>query len=51
MANEDAGHGRSRHAIGTGSLEDVSSEGDTSLVATLLALLDRVDPQFPIVTP
>lgn len=37
--------------IATGNLDALSHHGDTSLLATLLRLVDRVDHQFPIVTP
>ncbi len=37
--------------IATGDLGAVTREGDATLVADLLALVDRVDHQFPIVTP
>ena len=37
--------------IATGKLDAVQHEGDASLVPALLTLLDRVDHQFPIVTP
>ena len=37
--------------IATGKLDSVTHDGDATLVPTLLALLDTVDHQFPIVTP
>jgi alkyl sulfatase BDS1-like metallo-beta-lactamase superfamily hydrolase len=37
--------------IGTGTLDAVSHEGDAGVIGALLGLLDRVDHQFPIVTP
>ena len=37
--------------IATGNLDTLTHDGDTSLLATLLGLVDRVDHQFPIVTP
>jgi alkyl sulfatase BDS1-like metallo-beta-lactamase superfamily hydrolase len=37
--------------IATGKLDAVQQQGDASLIATLLGLLDSVDHQFPIVTP
>ena len=37
--------------IATGELDAVTSKGDVTLVPALLGLVDRVDHQFPIVTP
>ncbi len=37
--------------IATGKLDGVSHEGDVGLLGILLGLVDRVDKQFPIVTP
>ena len=64
LIHADAGHGSSEpgltvtlakphllEVIGTGRLDAVDSEGDITLVSTILGLVDRVDHQFPIVTP
>ncbi|MBO0729863.1 MAG: MBL fold metallo-hydrolase [Acidimicrobiaceae bacterium] len=37
--------------IGSGSLESITVDGDSSTLLRLLALTDRPDPDFPIVTP
>ena len=37
--------------IATAKLDPVQHEGDASLIPALLSLPDRVDHQFPVVTP
>jgi alkyl sulfatase BDS1-like metallo-beta-lactamase superfamily hydrolase len=64
LIHADAGYGSAqpgltvtltkRQLIGimaTGSLDGVTHDGDLSLVPALLAFVDGVDHQFPIVTP
>ncbi len=64
LIHSDAGYGMSEPTltitlrksqligvIATGKLDGVSFEGDATVVGTVLGLLDRVDHQFPMVTP
>lgn len=38
-------------ALGGGGLDGIGIEGDDTLLATLVSLIDTPDPRFPIVTP